>query len=75
MTKIITITIPTGHANYQGDIQHLVRQSLELIGTEGEEGAVWRLADALGILSEHYPQAIGKECPTGRGYQIIRSQD
>ena len=54
----------------RAEVIHLCRQAIGLIGTEDEEGAVWRLADALGELAEHYPTAIGKECPTGRGYQI-----
>jgi len=41
---------------------------------DDEEMAVWRLVDAVGILSTYYPEAIGVAMPTGRGFKIIREE-
>lgn len=44
----------------------------ELNGVAGRsEHATWRLADALGMLSELWPDAIGVKYPTGMGYRIV----
>jgi hypothetical protein len=44
----------------------------EINGSAGRsEHATWRLADALGLLSGWWPEAIGVKYPTGLGYRIV----
>ena len=53
-------------------VRGLVRAALDdLMGNnDGLELALWRLIDAAGLLSTHYPGAIGVIVPTGRGFQL-----
>ena len=50
----------------------LIHQAVGRINEGDSEAAVWRLVDAVGLLSEFFPYSIGVDCPTGRGYQIVR---
>ena len=54
-------------------IRHLVEAALAELyaGNLDTERAMWRLVDAAGMLSEHYPEAVGVGEITGRGYRIV----
>ena len=49
--------------------RHLIQDALDDLTSSR---AIWRLVDAVGLLSEQYTGSCGRAYPTGRGYQIIR---
>ena len=72
MAKEFTLTHLKG-AKWN-EIVGLIRVAAHLAEHEGQSAAAaisWRLADALGLISEEAPsQAMGANEPTGRGYVI-----
>ena len=54
-------------------IRHLVAGALAELyaGNLDTERAMWRLVDAAGMLSLHFPDAVGVSESTGRGYRIF----
>ena len=61
------------------DVVFLVRQALRRLESDEPQNAIWRLADALGILGDALIQLrpgrdyMGVDESTGRGYIIARS--
>lgn len=61
------------------EARNLVESALRKIDMRENRGAPWRLADALGLLSEHFAdndpteEIIGINVPTGRGYIVGRA--
>ena len=60
-------------------MEHITDQieaALRRIRIGEPEAAVWRLAEAAGQLAEElkdkYPDQIGYDKPTGRGYRVVR---
>lgn len=55
----------------QDDRAEAARLITQAMTDLGGESAIWRLVDAVGLLSDHHHTAIGRQCGTGRGYRII----
>ena len=57
--------------NKRSEIKYLIQDAIRYINCPGmEEGAIWRLIDASGILSEFFPDAIGVKQHTGKGNKL-----
>jgi hypothetical protein len=59
-------------------ITDMIEDALRRIHAGEPEAAVWRLAEAAGLLAERiedqYPSQVGYDKPTGRGFQVIKSK-
>lgn len=55
------------HKRNCAEAQTLINQALTDLSSES---AIWRLVDAVGLLSEYHKTAIGRYTSTGRGYRI-----
>lgn len=57
-----------------GSVRSLVGDAIDKIDDgrpEEVKRAIWRLVDAVGLLSELHKDVIGASSPTGRGYQVV----
>lgn len=66
--------------NQLAEVKWLLEMALARLNANEPENAVWRLADAAGLLREALPQMageslIGRDEPTGRGFILPVAQE